>query len=269
MGEEDWSQDDVKSNTYALYFRITDKALSVFDNVLQMPRQSFHHFGKFAEKGGKSHPQLPWYGTVSTIGLQTESPTYINNEFNTSDNERRNSRAMPYTYGEGCQVLIQDLQKSVDLSRASSETTALTMHAIKILNPGNQRLWGDLSAGIECLTLLGGEGLDMPLDCQGKCRVRSNNYWDCVGANRDREGADGDGKCPHRRSNNNGVLANRTIVLSAQAIYRTAKQGYKYLLFGEAGWLGVGLDDLEPARLLPIPRKPRNPEGTFPSASPS
>lgn len=72
---------------------------------------------------------------------------------------------------ERFQVLIKNLQKPVNFCRTSPETTALAMDAIKILNPCNQRLGGNLSPSIECLPFIGGEGVDVPRDRQGECRV--------------------------------------------------------------------------------------------------
>lgn len=101
---------------------------------------------------------------ISIAGLQMGKPPYINNEFNTS-NKRRNAWTMPDTDLERFQLLIQRLQKFANFSRTCPETASLTMNPIKILNFGQQRLWGDLSSGIECLPLLGGEVVDMPLNC--------------------------------------------------------------------------------------------------------
>lgn len=72
---------------------------------------------------------------------------------------------MPDTDGERSQVLIKDRQKSVNLSRASPESTSLTVHAIKILTSSHQRLRGNLSPSVECLSFIGREGVDVPLDC--------------------------------------------------------------------------------------------------------
>lgn len=103
------------------------------------------------------------------------------------------------------------------------------------------------------MLFLGGECVNVLFDCERKCWVQwlsddDRDRTDFRRSNGDSKCTEGRGKYTNRRK-----CASATILLSAHAIiYRSGKA--KYLLFGVTGRLEVGLVDLEPWRLFPIPR---------------
>lgn len=94
---------------YVLDFWRIDEILSVFGEISQMPSETLHHLRQFAEKGHESQPDLQpdsnqSANVVSHPGLKGGggAHTYINDEFQTSNYQRREFRTMSNAY---CQRL--------------------------------------------------------------------------------------------------------------------------------------------------------------------